>query len=79
MQTYLNTLYKRSEIILEDKTLMRPSFVQVGCADALPKIHKGVPSFCPIVDTTSTSHCGIAKFLSSLLSSLARNSYSVKD
>ena len=36
-----------------------------------------MPSFHLIVDKTSTTHYGIAKFLSSLLNPLAINNYSV--
>ena len=82
VQTYLNTLHKRNEITLEDKNLMQPKFAQIGRAHGLPKIHKDyqdVPSFRLIVDTTSTPHYGIAKFLSSLLNPLAINNHSVKD
>ena len=82
VQTYLNTLHKRNEITLEDKNLMQPKFAQIGRAHGLPKIHKDyqdIPSFRPIVDTTSTPYYDIAKFLSSLLNPLAINNYSVKD
>ena len=82
VQTYLNTLHKRNWITLEDKNLMRPKFAQTGRAHGLPKIHKDyqdIPSFRPIVDTTSTPYYDIAKFLSSLLNPLAINNYSVKD
>ena len=30
VKTYLNTLYKRNEITLEDKNLMQPTFAQIG-------------------------------------------------
>ena len=82
MQTYLNTLHKRNEITLEDKNLMRPKFGQIRPTHGLPKIHKDdqdIPTFRPIVDTTNTTHYGIAKFLSSLHNPLAINNYSVKD
>ena len=49
VQSYLNTLYKRQEIALEDKNAMRPKFAQVGLAHGLPKIHKNydhLPPFC---------------------------------
>ena len=61
---------------------MRPKFAQIGRAHGIPKIHKDyqdTPSFRPIVDTTSTTHYDIAKFLSSLLNPIAINNYSVKD
>ena len=82
VQTYLNTLHKRNEITLEDKNLMRSKFSQIGGGHGLPKIHKDyqdIPPFRPIVDTASTPHYGIAKYLSSLLNSLTINIYSVED
>ena len=78
LQTYINTLHKRNEITLEDKNLMRPKFSQIACAHGLLKLHKDYQDI-PIVDTTSTPHYGIAKFLSSLLNPFAINNYSVKD
>lgn len=82
VQSYLNTLYKRNEITLEDKNLMRPKFAHIGRAHGLPKIHKDyqdIPPFRPIVDTTNTPHYGVAKYLSKLLNPLTMNDYSVKD
>ena len=82
VQTYLNTLQKRNEITLEDKNLMRPKFARIGRAHGLPKIHKDyqdIPPFRPIVDTTSTPHYGIEKYLSSLLNPLIINNYSIED
>ena len=79
VQIYIYTLQKRNEIT-EDKNFRRPKFAQIGRAHGLPKIHKDyqdIPSFLPIVDTTSTPHYGIAEFLSSLLNPLAINNYSV--
>ena len=82
VQTYLNTLQKRNEITLEDKNLMRPKFARIGRTHCLPKIHKDyqdIPPFRPIVDTTSTPHYGIEKYLSSLLNPLIINNYSIED
>ena len=82
VQTYLNTLQKRNEITLEDKNLMRPKFAQIGRAHGLPKIHtdyQDITPFRPIVDTTSTPHYGIGKYLSSLLNPLTINNYSIED
>ena len=81
VQTYLNTLHKRNEIALEDKNLIRPKFAQIRCAHGLPKIlkdYQDVPPFQAIVDTTSTTYYGIAKYLSSLLNPLTINNYSVE-
>ena len=82
MQTFLNTSQKRNKITLEDKNLMRSKFAQIGHAHGLPKIHKDyqdIPPFRPIVDTTSTPHYGIGKYLSSLLNPLTIKNYSIKD
>ena len=60
---------------------MRPKFAQTGRAHGLPKIHKDyqdIPTFPPILATTSTAHYSIAKYLSSLLNPLTINNYSVK-
>ena len=81
VQTYTYTLQKRNEIT-KDKNLRRPKFAQIGRAHGLPKIHKDyqdIPSFLPIVNTTSTPYYGIAEFLSSLLNPLAINNHSVKN
>ena len=61
---------------------MRPKAAQVGRSHGLPKIHKkytDLPSFRSIIDTTSTHHCGVGKFLTRLLNSLTQNVYSIKD
>ena len=82
VQTYLNTLHKRSEITLEEKNLMRSKFARIGRAHGLPKIHKDyqdMPSFRPIVNKTNTPHDGIAKYLSSLVNPLTINNDSVED
>ena len=82
VQTYLNTLHKRNEITLEDKNLMRPKFAQTRRAHSLPKIHndyQDIPPFRPMVDTTSTPHYGIGKYLSSLPNPLTINNYSIED
>ena len=82
VQTYINTLHKRNEITLEDKNLIRPKFAHIGRVHGLPKIHKDyqdMPTFHPIVNTTSTPYYGIAKYLSSLRNPFTINNYSVKD
>ena len=56
--------------------------IHFGRAHALPKTLKKfdtVPKFRPIVDTTKTPHYNVGKFLSSLLSPLPLNSYSLSD
>ena len=81
-QSYLNTLYNRQKITLEDKDAMRPKFAQVGRAHGLPKIHKSCHHFSPfrpIIDATNTAHYGIVKYLSNLLHPLTENNFTVKD
>ena len=61
---------------------MQPKFAQIGCAHSLPKIHKDYQDITPFqstADTTNTPHCGIGKYLSSLLNPLTINNYSVED
>ena len=81
-QSYLNTLYNRQKITLEDKDAMRPKFAQVVRAHGLPKVHKSCHHFSPfrpIIDATNTAHYGIAKYLSNLLHPLTENNFTVKD
>ena len=72
-QNNVNTMFKRNEISEEEKKKLRPMAAQLGRAHGLPKTHKAyanLPSFRPIIDTTSTPYCNIGKFLSSLLQPL---------
>ena len=51
-------------------------------AHGLPKIHKvfkNIPSFRPIIDTTSATHYSVGRYLSKLLNPLTHNDYSFKD
>ena len=53
-----------------------------GRAHGMPKIHKtytDIPLFRPIVDTTTTPHYNVGKFLSSLLNPLTINEYHLTD
>ena len=43
------------------------------------KSFKDLPAFRPIVDTTSTPHYNVGKFLSSLLNPLTENDYNLRD
>ena len=48
----------------------------------MPKTHKSfkdLPAFRPIVDTTTTPHYNVGKFLSSLLNPLTVNDYNLRD
>ena len=72
----------RCEITELEKKEMRPKFVQIAKDNDLPKIHRSygtLPSFRPIVDTTNIPYYGTGKYLSSLLSPLTHNDYSVKN
>ena len=69
LQNYLLTLRKRNGISEADFNFMRPKTANFGRAHGMPKTHKiftGLPAFRPIVDTTSTPHYNVGKFLSSL-------------
>ena len=82
VQNYVNTMFKRNEISEEEKKQLRPMAVQLGRAHGLPKTHKAyanLPSFRPIIDTTSTPYYNIGKFLSSLLQPLAHSDYNLID
>ena len=61
---------------------MRPKTASFGQAHGMPKTHKAfidLPAFLPIVDTTSTPHYNVGKFLSSLLNPLTINDYNLRD
>ena len=48
----------------------------------MPKTHKSfrdLPAFRPIVDTTTTPHYNVGKFLSSLLNPITINDYNLRD
>ena len=81
-QNYVNTMFKGNEISEEEKKQLRPMAAKLGHAHGLPKTHKAyanLPSFRPIIDTTSTPYYNIGKFLSSLLQPLTHNDYNLKD
>ena len=82
IQNYVNTMFKRNEASEEKKKKLRPMAAQLGCTNGLPKTRKAyanLPSFLPIIDTTSTPHYNIGKFLSFLLEPLTHNDYNLKD
>ena len=63
---------------------MRPKASSFGRAHGMPKIHKtytDIPLFRPIdiVDTTTTPHYNVGKFLSSLLNPLTIDEYHLTD
>ena len=75
-------MFKRNEISEEEKKQLRPLAAQLGRAHGQPKTHKAyasLPSFRPIIDTTSTPYYNIGKFLSSLLQPLTHNDYNLKE
>ena len=81
LQNYLLTLRKRNEISEEDFNFMRPKTANFGRAQGMPKTHKtftGLLAFRPIVDTTSTPHYNVGKFLSSILNPLTLNDYNLR-
>ena len=81
-QNYVNTMFKRYEISEEKKKQLRPMAAKLGHAHGLPKTQEAyanLPSFRPIIDTTSTPYYNIGKFLSSLLQPLTHNDYNLKD
>ena len=69
-QNYLLTLLKRNEISESEFNFMCPKASNYGGAHGMPKIqktYKNIPLSRPIVDTTTTPHYNVGKFLSSLL------------
>ena len=75
-------MFKRNEISDEEKKQLRAMAAQLECAHGLPemlKAYANLPSFRPIIDTTSTPYCCIGKFLSSLLQPLTHSDHNLKD
>ena len=59
-----------------------PKSAKLARAHGLPNIHKvfkNIPSFRPIIDTTSATHYSVGRYLSELLNPLIHNDYSFKD
>ena len=59
-----------------------PKSAKLARAHGLPKIHKvfkNIPSFRPIVDTTSATHYSVARYLSKFLNPPTYNDYSFKN
>ncbi len=82
LQNYLLTLQKRDEISESEFKFMRAKAASFGRVHGMPKTHKtytGIPPFRPIVDTTSTPHYNVGKFLASLLNPLTINKYNLTD
>ena len=82
VQRYLKKLNKSGELTNDMYYKIRPKFAKLARAHGLSKIHKlsqNIPSFCPIIDTTGTTHYSVGKYLSELLNPLTHNDYSFKD
>ena len=82
LHNYLLTLRKRNEISESEYKFIRPKTASFGRAHGMPKIHKSfkdLPAFRPIVDTTSTPHYNVGKFLPSLLNPLTENDYNLRN
>ena len=82
LQHYLSTLRNRGEISGEDFEFMRPKAASFGRAHGAPKTHKDfidLPTFRPIIDTTTTPHYNVGKFLASLLNLLTLNQFNLND
>ena len=61
---------------------MRPQAASFGRAHGAPKTHKDftdLPTFRPIIDTTTTPHYNVGKFLASLLNPLTLNQFNLND
>ena len=79
-----NAMFKRNKISEEKKKQLGPIATQLGSAHGLPKAqtykaYANLPSFPPIIDTTSTSYYNIGKSLPSSLQQLTHNDYNLKD
>ena len=82
LQHYLSTLRNRGEISDEDFKFMRPRAASFGRAHGAPKTHKDfidLPTFRPIIDTTTTPHYNVGKFHASLLNPLTLNQFNLND
>ena len=59
VQIYVKNMFKRNKISEEEKKQLRSMAAQLGHAHGLPKTHKAhanLPSFRPIIYTTSTPY-----------------------
>ena len=77
IQKYLKKLNNR---IANDEVfkMIRPQNAKLARAHGVPKVHKtfnSTPPFCPIIDTTVTTHYSVRKYLSELFNSLTKNKH----
>ena len=84
VQRYLKQLNKGGELTNDMYDKVRPKSVKLARAHGLPEIHKvfeNIPSFCPIIETSGTTHHPVAElvYLSELLNPLTHNDCSLKD
>ena len=82
LQGYIRKLRKRGEITEADYKVMYPKNAKIGRAHGSAKVHKEferIPPLRPIVDTIGSTHYGVGKFITSLLSPLTQNEYHLKD
>ena len=84
VQRYLKQLNKGGELTNDMYDKVRPKSVKLARAHGLPEIHKvfeNIPSFCPIIETSGTTHHPVAElvYLSELLNSLTHNDCCLKD
>ena len=82
LHNYLLTLRKRDEISESEFKFMRSKTASFGRAHGMPKTHKSfkdLPAFRPIIETTTTPHYNVGKFLSSLLNPFTVNDYNLRD
>ena len=64
VQRYLKKLNKRGKLGNDKYDKIRPKSAKLARAHGLPKIHKlfkNIPSFCPIIGTTGTTHYSVGK------------------
>ena len=82
IQKYLKKLNNRIELNDEVFKMIRPQNAKLARAHGVPKIHKtfnSIPPFCPIIDTTGTTHYSVGKYISELFNSLTQNKHTAKD
>ena len=82
LQNYIRMLKKTGQIDDQQYKMMYPKNAKIGRAHGSAKIHKDferIPPLRPIIDTIGSTHYGVGKFISQLLSPLTQNEYTLKD
>ena len=75
-------IYLFRKNVLQDFKFMRPQAASFGRAHGAPKTHKDftdLPTFRSMVDTTTTPHYNVGKFLALLLNPLTLNQFNLND